>query len=206
MTADIGSAGPGLRTAVGYNEDRVRRGHFPGVLAMPGFAGTAAWWLSSVTNLVFRFATVQGQNIHWFLRRNCSVTPQQLGWLYLSLCLVSLSIGTAFWFQGAKLVLPFAWAEVIAVGVAFAVYARHATDGETIRLAGSQLVVELESGGRTERAEFRREWVRVEPGAGDSSLIELSAHGKKVQVGRYVRPELRPQLARELRLALRETF
>ena len=78
-----------------------------------------------VTNLVFRFATVQGQNIQWFLRRNCSVTPQQLGWLYFSLCVVSMAIGAAFWFQGAKLVLPFAWAELVAVGVAFAVYARH---------------------------------------------------------------------------------
>jgi len=157
-----------------------------------------------VTNLVFRFATVQGQNIQWFLRRNCSVTPQQLGWLYLSLCVVSLSIGTAFWFQGARLVLPFAWLEVIAVGIAFAVYARHASDGETIRLAGASLVVEQEHGGRLQRSEFRRDWVRVEPGAGDSSLIELSAHGKKVRVGRFVRPELRPELARELRLALRE--
>jgi uncharacterized membrane protein len=157
-----------------------------------------------VTNPVFRFATVQGQNIQWFLRRNCSVTPQQLGWLYLSLCVVSLSIGTAFWFQGARLVLPFAWLEVIAVGIAFAVYARHASDGETIRLAGASLVVEQEHGGRLQRSEFRRDWVRVEPGAGDSSLIELSAHGKKVRVGRFVRPELRPELARELRLALRE--
>lgn len=157
-----------------------------------------------MTNLVFRFATVQGQNIQWFLRRNCSVTPQQLGWLYLSLCVVSLSIGTAFWFQGARLVLPFAWLEVIAVGIAFAVYARHASDGETIRLAGASLVVEQEHGGRLQRSEFRRDWVRVEPGAGDSSLIELSAHGKKVRVGRFVRPELRPELARELRLALRE--
>ena len=156
-----------------------------------------------MTNLVFRFATVQGQNIQWFLRRNCSVTPQQLGWLYFSLCLVSLTIGTAFWFQGAQLILPFAWIEVMAVGAAFVVYIRHATDGETIRLAGSSLVVELEQGGRLERSEFRREWVRVEPGAGDSSLIELSAHGKRVQVGRYVRPELRPELAREIRHALR---
>ncbi len=156
-----------------------------------------------MTNLVFRFATVQGQNIQWFLRRNCSVTPHQLGWLYLSLCVVSLSIGTAFWFQGAKLVLPFAWAELVAVGVAFAVYARHASDGETIRLAGSQLVVELENGGKLERAEFRRDWVRVEPGAADNSLIELSAHGKKVHVGRYVRPELRSLLASEIRMALR---
>jgi len=156
-----------------------------------------------VTNPVFRFATVHGQNIQWFLRRNCSVSPRQLGWMYLSLCAVSLSIGTVFWFQGAKLVLPFAWIELVAVGIAFAAYARHATDGETIRLAGSQLVVELENGGKLERAEFRREWVRVEPGAADNSLIELSAHGRSVRVGRYVRPELRSVLASEIRMALR---
>ena len=116
---------------------------------------------------------------------------------------MSLAIGTAFWLQGAKLVLPFAWIELMAVGAAFAVYARHATDGETIRLAGAQLVVELENGGKLQRSEFRREWVRVEPGAADNSLIELSAQGKSVQIGRFVRPELRPVLAREIRMALR---
>lgn len=156
-----------------------------------------------VTNLVFRFATVQGQHIQWFLRRNCSVTPHQLAYLYLSLCIVSLSIGTGFWLQGAKLVLPFAWVELIAVGAAFAVYARHATDGETIRLIGTQLVVELENAGKLQRSEFPREWVRVEPGTADSSLIEVSAQGRTVQIGRYVRPELRPVLAREIRMALR---
>ena len=54
-----------------------------------------------------------------------------------------------------------------------------------------------------ERAEFRRDWVRVEPGAADNSLIELSGQGRKVQVGRFVRPELRPMLASEIRRALR---
>jgi len=156
-----------------------------------------------VSNLVFRFATVQGHNIQWFLRRNCSVTPRQLGWLYVSLCVVSLGIATMFWMQGAKLVMPFAWLELIAVGAAFLVYARHATDGETIRLAGTRLVVEQENGGRLQRSEFRREWVHVEPAAADSSLIELSAQGKRVRVGRFVRPELRPVLAREIRMALR---
>src|SRR5215218_4212308 len=58
-----------------------------------------------VSDLVFRFATVQGQAIHWFLGRNCSVTPAQLGWLYASLCLVTLGIGTFFWVQGAVMVL-----------------------------------------------------------------------------------------------------
>ena len=84
-------------------------------------------------------------------------------------------------------------------------YARHATDGETIRLAGTQLVVELENGGKLQRSEFRRDWVRVEPGAADSSLIALSAQGRTVHVGRFVRPELRSVLAREIRMALRSS-
>ncbi|MES2974865.1 MAG: DUF2244 domain-containing protein [Pseudomonadota bacterium] len=156
-----------------------------------------------MSNPVFRFATVSGQNIHWFLKRNCSVTPVQLGWLYASLCVVSLGIGTFFWFQGARLILPFASAELVAVGVAFLVYARHATDGEKISLQGEQLVVELENAGRLERSEFNREWVRIEPKADDRSLIEVSGQGRSVEVGRYVRPELRPALAREIRMALR---
>jgi uncharacterized membrane protein len=158
---------------------------------------------SSMSNQVFRFATVRGQSIHWFLKRNCSVTPAQLGWLYASLCAVSLGIGTFFWFQGAVLVLPFAWIELVGVGLAFLVYARHAGDGEKISLEGRQLVVELENAGRLERAEFNRDWVRVEPCSGSRSLIQLSGQGRKVNVGRYVRPELRPVLAQEIRRALR---
>lgn len=153
---------------------------------------------------LFRFATVQGQAIHWFLGRNCSVTPAQLGRLYASLCVVTLGIGTFLWFQGAVMVLPFAWLELAAVGIAFLAYARHAADREHISLSGRRLVVELENAGRTERAEFNRDWVRVEPAVDDRSLIEVSGQGRRVNVGRYVRPELRPALAREIRRALRE--
>ena len=99
--------------------------------------------------------------------------------------------------------MPFAWAELAAVAVAFIVYGRHATDGEKIYLQGSQLVVELSTAGRLHRAEFNREWVRVEPKDGDGSLIEVSGQGRLVRVGRHVRPELRPALAREIRFALR---
>lgn len=154
--------------------------------------------------LAYRFATVQGPAIHWFLRRNCSVSPAQLGWLYASLCVVSLGIGFFFWWQGAVMVLPFTWLELAAVGVAFLAYARHAADRETILLQGRRLVVELESAGRLERAEFNRDWVRVEPAVDDASLIEVSGQGRRVVVGRFVRPELRPVLAQEIRRALRE--
>lgn len=157
----------------------------------------------------FRFATssVTGDSsqvdVQWLLKRNCSVTPAQLLGLFMSLSVVSLGIATFFWFQGATLVMPFAWAELLAVGVAFTVYARHARDGEKISLEGGQLVVELETAGRLRREEFNREWVRVEPKGGDGSLIEVSGQGRTVQVGRHVRPELRPALAREIRFALR---
>ena len=159
----------------------------------------------------FPFATPRlnsnphAQAVQWLLKRNCAVTPTQLGWLYVSLCVISLGIASFFWVQGALLVMPFAWLELVAIGAAFLVYARHACDGEMILLQGTRLVVELETAGRTERAEFAREWVRVEPKNGDGSLIELSGQGRSVTVGRHVRPELRPALAREIRLALRRS-
>ncbi len=156
-----------------------------------------------LTYMVFRFATVQGQNVDWLLRRNCAVSPKQLAWFYMSMCAVSMVIATAFWFQGATLVMPFAWLELLAVGGCFLVYARHASDGEAIHLRDHHLVVELENAGKLERFEFRREWVRVEPKTGDNSLIEVYGQGRSVQVGRYVRPELRPVLAKEIRMALR---
>ena len=141
--------------------------------------------------------------VQWLLKRNCSVTPLQLACLYLSLCVVSLGIATFFWVQGAKMVMLFSGLELSAVGWAFLVYARHAGDGEKIVLQGAQLVVELETAGRTQRAEFNREWVRVEPRKGDGSLIEVSGQGLSVSVGRHLRPELRPALAREIRSVLR---
>ena len=153
--------------------------------------------------MVFRFATVQGQGIHWYLRKNCAMTPGQLGWIYLAICIFSLGIGVMFWFFGALLVLPLTGLELMAVGFGFLSYARHATDGEWIYLTDKHLVVELENAGKLERAEFQRDWVRIEPKSGDRSLIQVSGEGRTVQVGRFIRPELRPLLAREIRMALR---
>ena len=101
------------------------------------------------------------------------------------------------------MVMTFTLLEMLAVGAAFLLYSRHAADAEKIVLQDGQLVVELETAGRTQRAEFNREWVRVEPKHGDGSLIEVSGQGRSVRVGRHMRPELRPMLAREIRFALR---
>jgi uncharacterized membrane protein len=139
----------------------------------------------------------------WLLKRNCSMAPRQLVAVYSSLCLVSLSIAAWFWSQGATLIMPFAWVELVGVGVALFIYAQHAADREFIDLRLGRLTVEHVCGNHVERVEFESAWVRVEPEDGDRSLIELSGQGKRISVGRFVRPELRRQLAEELRLALR---
>ena len=142
-------------------------------------------------------------SVQWLLKRNCSITPRQMIGFYVSLCMLSLGVAAAFWMQGATLVMPFAWLEVLAVGVALLLYSRHATDREDIRLQAGRLTVAHTSAGTTRRAEFAPAWVRVEPEHGDGSLVELSGQGQRIAVGRFVRPELRRQLADELRWALR---
>ncbi len=116
---------------------------------------------------------------------------------------MSLVIGLLFWMAGGRWNMPFTWLVIVAMGLGFARYGRQAADGERVSLQGSRLVVERETAGRLERAEFDRSRVRVEPKTGDRSLILLSAQGRSVQVGRFVRPELRPALASEIRRALR---
>jgi len=64
-------------------------------------------------------------------------------------------------------------------------------------------VIEQETAGRLVRCEFARDWVRVEPAAAATSLIEVRGNGQSVQIGRFLRAELRPALAREIRQALR---
>ena len=157
--------------------------------------------------VLWRFAKVieaeAGARVEWLLKRNCSITPMQLFGVYLSLCTVSLAIALGFTWNGAAPVLAFAGIELLLVGAAFLVYARHAADCECITLAGGALCVLHQRGQRIERNEFRAAWVRVEPLAGDRSLIELTGDGQRTRVGRYLRPEWRQTLAQELRSALR---
>ncbi|HMS81133.1 MAG TPA: DUF2244 domain-containing protein, partial [Burkholderiaceae bacterium] len=87
----------------------------------------------------------------WLLKRNCSLAPRQLAVIFGGLALVSLSIATLFAARGAWLVLPFACIEVLALGTAFVVYARHATDYERIVLCRDCLLVETCRGERLRR-------------------------------------------------------
>ena len=75
---------------------------------------------------------------------------------------------------------------------------------ERISLRDGRLVVELETAGEMRRCEFLSQGVQIDTGQGREGLIELRGGGHAVHVGRYLRPDLRPELAREIALALRE--
>jgi uncharacterized membrane protein len=147
--------------------------------------------------------TPGGVVLRWVLRRNCALSPRQMLAVYGGLSALSLVIALFFWMHGAPLVLPFAGLEVLAFGIALLVCGRHAADNETLTLQDGLLQVEHHHGRRTHRAVFRALWVRVEPAHGDHSLVELSGQGQRAHVGRYLQPQARPALARELRQALR---
>lgn len=141
--------------------------------------------------------------LQWVLRPNCSISPRQLLAFYLSLCLFSLAIaGLCFW-QGASYVLGFTGIELVLLGAALFVFARHACDCDVLTLVGRSLLVEQRRGSHVERTDFAADWLHVEPTAGEGSLIELSGQGRRVRVGRHLQREYRSVFARELRGALR---
>lgn len=132
------------------------------------------------------------------MKRNCSLTPRQLGLFYLSMLAVSLAIAVFFVFQGAWVVLPFAGLEMLALGGALLVYARHALDYERVRFGERRLVVERMDAGRLRRFEFNPSWVRVGQGRDPGGMVRLRSGGDSVELGRFLMPHLRAGFTHEL--------
>jgi uncharacterized membrane protein len=139
----------------------------------------------------------------WMMKRNCSVSPRQFVYFYVSLAAFSLLIAFLLVLRGVWMVLPFTGIELLAVGVAFAIYARHAVDYECVRLFPTRLVIEQVSAEQLTQFEFNPHWVRVEPGDTPRDQIRLVSRGRTVTVGQHLAQYRRAQFADELRLWLR---
>ncbi|WP_088507705.1 DUF2244 domain-containing protein [Burkholderia ubonensis] len=139
----------------------------------------------------------------WLMKRNCSMSPRQFVLFYASLAGFSLAIAAMLMWQGAWLVMPFTGVELLAVGVAFAIYARHAVDYERIRLFPHRIVIERMNAEQLTQIEFNPRWVRVEPGATPRDPIRLVSRGQTVVIGQHLAQYRRAQFADELRAALR---
>ena len=151
-----------------------------------------------------RGARPEAAAVCWLSKRNCSLAPRQVVACYLPLCAVTAAVGVACWRIGAAWVLAFAALEIAALATALLAYARHAADRETVEIHGSRLVVRHCHGERVTEVEFAPAWVLVKRPDADCALVEVSGHGRRALIGRYIRPEKRPRLADELRRALKE--
>jgi uncharacterized membrane protein len=138
----------------------------------------------------------------WLLKRNCAMSPRQVAFFYLTLVLVSLLIGLVFALVGAWLILPFSGIEMIAVGAALLIYARHATDYERIVLDAQGLIVEAVDAGRKTVTRLNPYWVQVVTETGFRTVVLLREQGRRVAVGRHLDDAGRRRFAQELKRAL----
>lgn len=143
-------------------------------------------------------AGFEGQQ--WLLKRNCALSPAQLGCWFGTLAALSLLLAGVFAAQGAWMVVPFAAIELAALAVAFVVYGRHAGDYERILVTSDRILVERSRGGRLATEEVGAGWARVEYRGGRS--IRLVSGRTEVAVGSFLPEESRERLARELRASL----
>ncbi|KAF1047722.1 MAG: hypothetical protein GAK35_00537 [Herbaspirillum frisingense] len=140
----------------------------------------------------------------WILKRNCSIAPRQLAWVFAILCAVSLTVALAFTIHGAWTILVFSVIELLAVGIAFLVYARHVTDREYLVLEDDSLTVEVTQAGKASRIKLDLRRARIEfPGA-RRTLVGLESAGTRVEVGRFMSEWKRREFARELERELSE--
>jgi uncharacterized membrane protein len=146
--------------------------------------------------------TASGKQRVWMLSRNCALTPRQLGAFYLSLLVASAAIATAFLLRGVWMILPFTLMEMVAVGVALYVYARHAVDCERVSLRRDALEIESIDGSERRLTKVDPRAVRVEVDARRRGAVAVVVRGERIAVGRFVCEPERRRFARELRQAL----
>lgn len=148
-------------------------------------------------------ATSGTTNAHeWLLKRNCSLSPRQLGLAYAALFIASFAVALLFTLHGAWQVFAFAMLEMACVALAFLHYARHATDHEHIALLDGCLLVEQVEAGEVRQTRLDPYWTRIALPGKPEDLIGLEARGVSIEVGRFVTPVKRREFAQELRQEL----
>jgi uncharacterized membrane protein len=121
------------------------------------------------------------------------MSPAGLAKVFAALALLVLAIGAGFAAAGAWLILPFAGLEVLLLGAAFVLYARHAADYEKIDVESGRLTVEVAEGERTARYQMDGARVSMEEGR-----IVLRDAKEELEVGRHLGAEGRAEFAAEL--------
>ena len=121
------------------------------------------------------------------------------------LCGCSFAVGLAFFLSGAWPVVGFLGVDVLLVYLAFRLNYRAARAYETVRLTpGALEVTKVDPRGRGRRISFQPYWlaVHMDDPPRRHSRLTLRSHGRWLEIGGFLTPEEKLDLARALRRAL----
>jgi uncharacterized membrane protein len=141
------------------------------------------------------------------LSPNRSLSRRGLVLLLGLVVMANAVVGLKFWLSGAWLVLPFLGLDVLAIVVAFQLSLRGGRLTERIVLDGDGLRVDhIAPGGAVKTWRFEPYWARVTllPDRYAGHRLTITSHGKGVQIGDFLSPDEREELAGALSTALRD--
>lgn len=130
----------------------------------------------------------------WHLKRNISIAPSHMAFIFISIGAFSLLIGVVFYLLGASLVLPFSILEVTVLLIAYFYNAIHATDYE--KLTVDENVIKIESQfGFKKQVQLVRSLTRIDTLSHQNEIVQLRQGLNYVFFGKFVHANLRPILA-----------
>ncbi|MEO6118079.1 MAG: DUF2244 domain-containing protein [Methylotenera sp.] len=138
-------------------------------------------------------------------RPNCSLSPAGTLLVFSIISLISLIIAFAFLLIGAWPVLPFAGAELLALGYCFYHTLLHSGDFERLSIDDDKVIVESHEPSQDKRIELSSYWSRVVLDClpnGYCSRLALRSKGHEVEFGRLMTSEERLNVAGQLKLRL----
>jgi uncharacterized membrane protein len=136
------------------------------------------------------------------LKRNCALTPRGFIFAYCSIVAIAVLVAGFWTAVGVWIVAPFAALDLLAVGVAFLVYARHAADYERVEITAERLIVESADGVQVSRVELNPLWVRIALEDTPRPKIQIRYAGHIILVGTHVPVQRRTLVASEMRKCL----
>ena len=136
------------------------------------------------------------------VRPNCSLSWRGVVRFYLWMVAVSFGIATAFAFNGAWLVLPFAGLEMLVLGAALYSVARRCNSWQLISIDADTIHISGSAAADLPAVTFKRAWAKIELQAGERNWypprLTIRSHGKVVEIGSCLNETERQRLASKL--------
>jgi uncharacterized membrane protein len=135
-----------------------------------------------------------------------SLTPAAVRRLLAFFCLANVVYAAPFIAMGAWPVAGFVGLDILGLYIAFSISFRRARNYETLELTPVELVlVKVAANGERAEWRFNPSWVRLEQEAHvelGAQRVALASRGRSVEIGSFLGPEQKAELARDLGRAL----